>query len=213
MAKKHIVRRGEGISRIAEHHGFAPDTIWNHPSNRELRELRRDGNVLREGDEVAVPDLAPKTVEREVDARHRFRRRGVPAQFRLRLERNGEPEADVPYELWVDGALVRSARTDAEGWVRSYVPTRAREGELRLGPPVLETLALRFGELDPIDDLRGVEQRLANMRLLDRPPLGAWDDALRDALRRLQKLAGLREHGELDDATRDALVEAHDDAK
>jgi len=85
MPVQYEVKPGECIGSIAHAHKIAWQRIWNHPKNADLRELRKDPNVLREGDSVFVPDLEQKTVADPTDATHRFVVRRHMARLRLRV--------------------------------------------------------------------------------------------------------------------------------
>jgi Putative peptidoglycan binding domain len=89
---EHIVKDGDCIDSIAAEHGFFPDTIWNHPDNSDLKQLRKDPNILLAGDKVMIPELQIKEVWKADRARHRFKRKGVPARLRLRFMKPKEPE-------------------------------------------------------------------------------------------------------------------------
>ena len=58
--KKHIVKQGDCISNIAYQHGHFPDTIWNDSKNSDLRQKRKDPNVLLPGDVVYIRDIEAK---------------------------------------------------------------------------------------------------------------------------------------------------------
>ena len=81
----YIVRQGDCIDSIADHFGHLPATIWNHPSNAELKSIRKNPNVLLPGDRLTVPKRRPKEEPGETELRHRFVLRGVPAKLKIRL--------------------------------------------------------------------------------------------------------------------------------
>lgn len=87
MPKVHRVRSGDCVSSIAFANGLFWETIWNDPANASLKDERGDPNVLREGDEVTVPDLRIVDVSAGTEQVHRFRLKGVPAQLQLRVMR------------------------------------------------------------------------------------------------------------------------------
>src|SRR5438105_358348 len=103
MPEQHTVQSGDCISSIANEHGFFPDTVWNDSANAALREKRKNPNVLAPGDTVVIPDKREKTEARDSGQEYRFRKRGVPAKFRLRLLAEGKPIANAPFTLLVNG--------------------------------------------------------------------------------------------------------------
>jgi len=94
MPREHKVRQGECISSIAGKYGHFPETIWNDPANAQLKSKREDEpNILYAGDVVVIPDKRLKEESGATDERHRFVKKGVPVQFRLRLmERSVEEQ-------------------------------------------------------------------------------------------------------------------------
>lgn len=96
MPQIHEVSAGDCVSSISKSHGFFWETIWNHPENSELKNLRQDPNILLPGDRVYVPDKDPGEENGATEARHRFRLKGVPAKLRLRVMREPKPEGSVP---------------------------------------------------------------------------------------------------------------------
>lgn len=201
--------QGECISSIAFRHGFFPDTIWNHPDNAELKRLRRDPNVLLAGDVVQVPDLRPKEVDAATEECHRFRRKGVPEKLRIKIEDEaGEPIANAPYEITIDGKH-RRGTTDADGWVIESIPPDAQGGTLVVGKEGEEQEhELNLGHLDPIEELTGVQARLKNLGYgcaVD----GQLSEQTREAIKKFQLERSLDATGEPNDATRERLQKEH----
>lgn len=209
MPIRHVVLQGDSVSLLAERHGLAPDTIWGARANEGLRARRARMDVLFPGDEVAIPDRRPKQVACSTDARHRFRRRGVPMLFELQLlDERGAPRAHRDYLLEVDGVR-HTGRTDAEGVLRNYIHNGARRGRLTIeGELEREVL---FGHLDPIETVSGVQKRLTNMGFPCADDGGELRAATIVALRTFQRLCGLEPTGAIDDATREEIRACHDD--
>lgn len=197
-----VVKAGDCISSIAERHGHFWETLWNHPDNAALKELRGDPNVLLAGDIVVVPQLRPKEVGKPSEARHRFRHRGVPGKCRIRLLKDGQPRESTPYILIVDGQSIPGT-TDADGYLEADIPPDARQGMIRVRQGRHEEVyPLQFGGLDPIDTPAGMEQRLSQLGYRIAP-----DPA--DPIRAFQHDHGLSVTGSADDATRSRLREVY----
>ena len=210
MPKQHTVVQGESIISIAEVHGFFAETLWDHPANAALRELRQYRNVLAPGDVVTIPDKVEKSLPVTTGRSHVFRRRGVPALLRLRLLDEEQPRAGLVYRLVVGGREQRGV-TDDDGVLEKYVPTSAREGVLLLGDDDDEVIQLKLGELDPVSEISGIQARLNNLGFACGELSGELDDATREALRDLQRRFDLAVTGEPDPATRARLFALHDD--
>jgi hypothetical protein len=117
------------------------------------------------------------------------------------------PRADVPYTLEIDG-VSRSGRTRQDGRVEEWLPPAARVGKLIVGTGAAsQVIDLRFGELDPVSTERGVRARLVNLAFLRSDDAPEAD--VTAAVRLFQRHAGLDANGELDDRTRELLLEAH----
>jgi hypothetical protein len=203
MSKKHLVAVGEGLSSIGFAHGFNPLTLWNHTDNAALKSERQSPDILRAGDVVTIPDKERKDVRGATGKRHVFRRRGVPAQFNIRLLDDGQPLAGTGYTLAIDALPELNGTTDAAGYVRAYVPPDAVSGILTVAGV---QYTVRFGGLDPIGDATGVRHRLANLGF----DPGSTEDELTAALKKFQERAELPATGLADDATRDLLQSIHD---
>ncbi len=206
--ERHTVQQGECLHSIAYERGFFWQTLWNHAENASLRRRRRTEHTLMPGDEIFIPDSQTREESAQTDRRHRYRRRGVPAQLRIQLLANDQPRADLPYVLEVDGRLIRGT-TDAEGWIRCPIPPNARHGKLRLGQDQQEEYELNLGHIDPVEEVTGIQGRLRNMGFLASPIDGELNERTRQAIRAFQAHYDLPVTGESDDATRQKLVEIH----
>lgn len=95
----YVVREGDCVASIACDHGHLWETLWNDPANAALKNARKDPNVLLAGDRLTVMPLRLKHESRPTDQKHRFRRKGGPAKFRLRLmEEQEAPPPATPAE-------------------------------------------------------------------------------------------------------------------
>ena len=202
-----IVGEGDCLDSIAFARGFYYETVWNHPENRELKDVRKDPFVLRAGDRVFVPEITLKEVTRAPEQRHVFRRKGVPARFTLVLKDGGKVRANEPYRLLVEGRW-QEGRTNGEGLLTEFIPPNARSAVLLLGEAE-ERYEIQLGHVDPIDLISGVQDRLRNLGYYLGESHGILDDATLAALSTFKAAEGLAGGDSLDDATRDALKAAH----
>lgn len=209
MPFEHKVREGECINSISERYGFFPDTLWRADQNSALRASNSNPNTLAPGDVIVIPDKTSKQESKASGSRYRFRRKGVPSLFRARLSYEGRPLANKPYSLVIDGRL-SSGSTDADGKVEVHIPPDAREASfaVRDGDRTLDYV-FDLGVLEPIESLRGVQQRLANLGHVCEPT-GIEDEQTAKALKAFQAAHSLTVHGTLDNATRDKIKSVHD---
>lgn len=200
------VKQGDCIESIAYASGHFWQTIWNHPCNRRLRNLRKNPNVLHQGDEVFVPVLQPKAETRPTERRHAFVRKGVPSKLQIQLlDENAKPKANVEYVLKVDGRS-EHGRSDPNGWVRSSIQPSARGGKL-IVPMEAGSLEypLNLGHLDPIEEVSGIQQRLNNLQFCCGQEDGELGESTKAALKEFQRENGLQETGQPDPPTCEKL--------
>ncbi len=213
MAINYQAKQGDCISSIAFEHGFFPDTIWNDPGNAQLKEKRKNMNVLMPGDVVFIPDLRVKEINEPTDQVHKFRLKNVPAKLRIQFLIEGKPRANVPYTLTIDGLVVSKPgdMTDSRGFVDRTISPAAKLGFLILGTGDDKTeYNLQLGSLNPALDISGVKQRLRNLGLYTGQIDQVVDEKTKDSLRAFQARNGLSQTGELDGATRNKLEQTHD---
>jgi hypothetical protein len=203
----YTVGKGESATSIAAQNGFFVDTLWNHPRNSALRAKRKTPDQLFEGDEIFIPDKQLKQEDGATGSRHRFKVKGVPAKFRLQLLALGEPRANEDYVLNIDGQLT-SGKTDGQGWIKQSIPPGARSAKLLLQGGK-EEIPIQIGDLDPVEEVSGVQQRLTNLGF-PTGNSGQLDDPTKAALKRFQAAQGLQTTGEADDPTRAKLKQLHD---
>lgn len=205
-----VVAAGDCMSSIALASGHFWKTLWNLSENAELREARKDPNVLREGDKVHVPEIRVKEESGGTDAKHRFRRKGEPSHLELCFLEKDEPRANEPYTLTLDNGKTLEGMTDGDGKLKVPIPGDARSATLKLGKaPDQDEYKLDLGHLAPISQLAGVQARLKNMGYACEPT-DEMDDKTRGAIRsfkRDQKIEPVDDR--LDDATRDKIRQKH----
>jgi hypothetical protein len=207
MATNYQVKQGDCISSIAFEHGFFADTIWNHPNNAELMEKRQDPNVLMPGDVVFIPDKRLKEVGEPTNQVHKFRCKNTPEKLKIQLLKEEKPRAGEPYELEIDD-LKFSGQTDGQGRLEQSIPPNAKKGQLILDNGN-EIYRLLLGNLNPSDEITGVQGRLRNLGFYFGPLDGKISDELEHALQEFQITRDIEPDGELNPATMNALKEAY----
>jgi N-acetylmuramoyl-L-alanine amidase len=209
MPKKHTIREGDSITSLGERFGLFEETIWLHPDNAALRELRPNKNILALGDVVVIPDKEVNVMSCGSDTKHSFRRKGVPALFKVQLFHIDTPRAEQSYRLDLDGQL-RDGVTDSDGVLEESVPSSTKKAILIIGPDA-EKLEFNFGVLEPLDETKGVAQRLSNIGLYK----GKFDvpadyPELVDAISKFQAQQELDITSKIDDMTLEKLNAVHD---
>jgi N-acetylmuramoyl-L-alanine amidase len=218
MGRKHSVRQGECMARVADRFGLRdPGSIFDHPENAELKRKRKNPNVLLPGDIVDIPELEPKTVYRGTGALHRFVVRTARRHVRIALrDHGGNPVEGADYELEI-GGVVLVGRTDGDGVIDADVAVNATVGTVKL-PGRGVTWEVHVGHLDPIQEddgvatiVTGLQARLNNLGYAAGPEDGELGPRTRRALARYQRvvLGRADADGEPDAETRDRLLADH----
>src|SRR5918912_2313554 len=96
---KQQVGAGESTSSLAKKTGHFWSYLWNHPENSQLKQLRKDPNVLFAEDEIFIPEVEPKEFPKPTDQKHRFKRKGEPCKIKIQLLKLGKPRANEDYVL------------------------------------------------------------------------------------------------------------------
>jgi Putative peptidoglycan binding domain len=210
-----VVQPGDSLISIAAQAGLLPDSIWNDPANAALKEARKDGEVLLPGDRLTVRDLKPKEVGDAATAKtHVFRRKGIAATVTIYVQDDeGEAFAGKKYELIIDGTLLTGTTGD-DGKIEAPIKASSRTGELKVWleePPLPNPwiAEVHLGELVPVGHTLGVQQRLSNLGFYRGELDGEAGPATLAAVTAFQTFHELTATGEIDQATRDKLVEIH----
>jgi N-acetylmuramoyl-L-alanine amidase len=170
MGKQHTVVQGEYLSKIAHEYGFKSyKTIWNAPENKDLKEKRKNPNVLFPGDVLFIPDREVKEVSCVTDRRHKFQAKGEDLELRIALKgfRN-EPLQEHECTLVVESDRTEF-KTKWDGIIEKKIPETASQGLLldkgKAGSPfsLQREIVLKIGHLDPVETMSGQIARLNNL--------------------------------------------------
>lgn len=211
--KPYVIRQGDYLTKLAHLSGFDADSVWSDPKNAELRSSRPDPSMLRPGDVLFVPDEPKRPLRLNPKENNVFVARVPTVKVSVVVCSDDEPIRDEPYVVLGIGDE-SPKKTDGEGRVEVEVPVHVREVLVRFVDRKTE-MRIAIGDLDPPDTPTGVRMRLASLGYHADKVEGADrsiahdDDALQGAVVAFQRANGLEATGEVDDATRAALVEAH----
>lgn len=205
----HTVREGECVSSIAAERGLKVDSIWEHPSNAEIRAIRIQPNVLLPKDRLNIPDVALKEEARPTDDKHRFQLAAEPTFIRIRVKHRDRPVAGKPFTLVV-GAETFQGVTDGTGLIEQSISPGPTTGFLRvIDDKEVREFALQVGKLHPVDSPTGIQQRLQNLGIDTGKIDGIIGPITRGAIRRFQIKFGLPPDGIAGPATRQKLKDEH----
>lgn len=189
----HTVRQQETVLQIARRTGVPWKKIWDHPDNRELKQQRDENpDILRPGDEVAIPEFEKKEETCASDQKHRFRAELPMRRIKLRiLDEDGEPLENHTYKLEWPGEVREG---DASEPIDELIPVTIKKATLKIldeDKIVQWEWPLSLDELDPVKDddddkVSGVQARLGNLGYEAGTVDGKLDDELRKAIEEFQ---------------------------
>jgi LysM domain len=162
----YVIKQGDYLSKLAYQMGFDVDTVWNDDTNAKLRQLRPNQNVLFAGDVLYVPDqvdkppaaqsLTPGTTNTFVTD---------PPNVTVTLQFTDATLASQPYTVQELDQLT-GLTSDATGKVTFAAPVTVETATLVFTASGA-TYALQIGNLDPIETLSGIFQRLQHLGFID----------------------------------------------
>jgi hypothetical protein len=212
MLKPYIVRQGDYFTKLAHLRGFNAETVWNDPANEALKKKRASMDVLEPGDIVYVPDEPKPRLPIAGGVVNHYVARIPKVPVNVRLKVGGEILIDEPYVIRGVGPDPVRGKTDKNGYVTARVKVHVREIEVEL-PNRKRTLRVRVGDMDPMNELSGLQKRLTHLGYYLPTKTGTENfDALDpqqilSALKAFQAARKLPATGKLDDATRKALTD------
>jgi N-acetylmuramoyl-L-alanine amidase len=215
----HTVQQGEFMAVIAKRYGFTDSrVVYRHPENNDLRRRRPNPDVLAPGDEVFIPAKELRLEAGDTERTHRFRLNGEPLVLRVVIrDSGGSALKNTAYVLQI-GPRSAEGTTDGDGMLEERISAAEETETVHLHLKEIGTaLPLRIGWLDPIADAPagvGSEGLRARLHNLGFPCGGEGDeDGMSTAVRAYQHrtFGSQRATGEVDSATRDALIKEHGD--
>jgi hypothetical protein len=211
--KPYVIKQGDYLTKLAHLLGFDAQTVWNDGKNAELKAARSDPSMLQAGDVLFVPDEPKKKLPLKPEEENKYVARVPKVKVSVVVADDDEPVADEPYVIEGLGDE-EEYTTDGQGTVSFEAPVHVREVTVRFKNREL-AFRVGVGELDPIDTDSGVRMRLTQLGFYGAVTAGAdayverSDAQLAAAIAAFQGAKGLPVNGEMDDATREALREAH----
>jgi type VI secretion system secreted protein VgrG len=204
----YVIRQGDYLDKLAFVLGFDASEVWNDPQNARLSELGRTPNLLQPGDVLNVPVTKREAQRFQVGSPNSYTADVPKVEVALVFR---APAGAIGLEAYViEGAgAPLEGITEADGTLKVRLAVFLRE--ITISFPRLDLIyAVRLGEMDPLDEVSGYRKRLANLGHI-RSHSAEIGDTLADraAILSFQERAGLPTTGEMDDATRVRLLDAH----
>ena len=204
----YVVATGDFLAALALRHGFDAEAVWSHEKNADLRALRGTPDILQAGDILCFPRAPRPGPHVQARGSNAYRVREATAPVTLSLRQGQALLANEPCLVHGPGAP-QHLTTDGRGVLTFRAPLLIATVTLEV-PRLSIVRLLRVGHLDPLASASGVRQRLRNLGFAPIDPIALQaPEELAAAIKRFQKAQGIRVTGQLDEATRDALLQAH----
>ena len=210
-AQPYVVRQGDYLQKLAFKHAFDADKVWNDAKNADLKAKRRDPGQLHPGDILHFADSAKKPFPLSKGTQNDYAASVPTTKVKLVLKDETKPFTGEAYTLEGLPKPI-SSTVSADGVIEIDAPIHVREVRIVFAKRGL-VLPVRVGDLDPIGETSGVRGRLEHLGYL--PAAAAalsesdGDARITSAVRAFQRDQGLEPSGEIDDALRAKLEEAH----
>ena len=161
-----VIRQGDYLLQLAHAFGFDADAVWNDPQNEGIRRLRSDHNILAPGDVLYIPEQASKDPDVKgltTGATNSFVSNAPTVKVSVQFS-----DAELASQACVLGELpdLTGLMTDVTGTLTLDVPVTLSIVTVKFtAADVVCVCAL--GNLDPIDTVSGVYQRLQTLGYID----------------------------------------------
>ncbi|MFZ4573572.1 MAG: PGRP and LysM peptidoglycan-binding domain-containing protein [Phycisphaerales bacterium] len=216
MGTPYTVQQGDCLSTIAADHGFTSwRTVYEAPENAAFRKLRPDPNLIYPGDVIEIPERESRDEAAPTEQKHTYK--SAKPGVMVRIVVRDSVGAPLPYKKFlirIDGAEPVEGTSGADGLVEARIPPGARSGTLEVW---MDNTAerpsfkwpLRLGELDPLETVSGLQQRLNNLGFNPGPIDGIQGPLTTGAVKAFQAAFGLGVDGIVGPQTRGKLKELH----
>jgi hypothetical protein len=187
----YTVAAGDWVSKIAGRYGFSDwKLVWYDERNADLRVKRPDPNLIYPGDPIYVPSKKSKEVPCSTDQLHEFQLTRHRKKLKIVLrEADGTPRCNVPCVLEIDSRpLPEVKQTGPDGRIEALISDLAESGMLLVGQDRSEVYPVRLGHLDPIETIKGYQERLTNLGHYSGEIDGIVGPLTRQAVRGFQEL-------------------------
>lgn len=162
-------KQDESLYSIAHKVGHSADKIWQHSANKNLRDRRGKPNILLPGDWIYIPPIERYSEIVATDSKHSFRCkkthlntlkiRIVP--FRSAVHSASPEDGDpIAYSLWIGKKQVTGSARPGDIIEVQNIPANIKSAALTM---LGRTIKLKIGQLDPIDEPSGIDQRLHSL--------------------------------------------------
>jgi hypothetical protein len=205
----HEVEQGECLETIAHRASLPWKAIWEHPSNAEIKDRRKNPNVLLPEDILNIPQAKPKPLPAQTGKTHTFElSHSAATKLDVILTYANKPLGDQTCLVKVPGMEDLRTKTKPNGRLIVDLPANAEVVTVQMANSQ-QTFRFNLGHVDPIDTVSGVQGRLLALGY----SCGNDDDdddlglATRQAIFRFQRDNGLKPTGELDGTFKSKLKE------
>ena len=198
----YTVQQGDCLSSLGYKFKIPWKKIWDHANNAALKQKRKSPDVLFPGDIIFIPEKTLKEENGATDQKHKFVKKVEKVWLRLRLLEEDKPRRNLDYTLLI-GKEEITGTTDGNGKLEQKISPAAKEAWLKTKEDIYH---LQLGYLNPTEENSGVAQRLQNLAFLGKDKSAA---KVSSSVKEFKKKNGLGETDEVNDATRNKLLEKH----
>ncbi len=158
----YVIKEGDFLVQLAHKFGFDADAVWNDPANADLKSLRPDPNILWPSDVLYIPEpSAPKLFALDTGSTNTFTSSAPTVTLTQRFV--GADATTYAGKAFTVKELdqLTGLTTDGQGTATFPVPVTLDTVTITFTDSG-ETWVLGLGNLNPINTLSGVFQRLQN---------------------------------------------------
>jgi hypothetical protein len=161
-----VIKQGDFLLQLANKFGFDADTVWQDPSNAQLRAIRPNPNILAPGDVLSIPDLPtqpPPMKSLAPGSTTTFVAPDPPIMTLTHKFVGIDPTtyASKAYTVQELDQLT-GLESDANGVVTFQAPVTLSTATI-VFTDTGESWALRLGAMDPMNTMSGIFMRLQGL--------------------------------------------------